>query len=210
MRSVPCERSGPTRLTLSPTFLAITSASWGAIVASEPYSRASKMNDNEDLLIFSCLLLFNREAGVADSANPSPPPWRKWHAVLLPWLQPLYLSQFSPLEHNSKQNIYVKVFEKGFFSRLFHAHFDHIVILNCEWLTTLTGGGRGLMRAVDDFMKVAAQQRHVNSSLAAQYGVILFVLLWFSGPVVRLVIGPPTSLFPFPLHLNRRKCCFSY
>lgn len=74
MRSVPCERSGPTRLTLSPTFLAITSASWGAIVASEPYSRASKMNDNEDLLIFSCLLLFNREAGVADSANPSPPP----------------------------------------------------------------------------------------------------------------------------------------
>lgn len=35
------------------------------------------------------------------------------------------------------------------------------------------------MRAVDDFMKVAAQQRHVNSSLAAQYGVILFSFYGF-------------------------------
>lgn len=54
------------------------------------------------------------------------------------------------------------------------------------------------MRAIDDFMKVAAQQRHVNSSLASQYGVILLVLVWFSVPVLRLVIQPPASLSPFP------------
>lgn len=72
------------------------------------------------------------------------------------------------------------------------------MILNCEWLITLTGGGRDLMRAIDDFMKVAAQQRHVNSSLASQYGVILLVLVWFSVPVLRLVIQPPASLSPFP------------
>lgn len=207
MRSVPCERRDPTRLTLSPTFLAITSAPWGAIVASAPYSRASKMNDNEDLLIFSCLLLFNREAGVAaDSANLPPTLLEEVTCcdvamVTISVPQPI-LTIRAQLE---TKHLCKGVWKGFFFSRLFHVHFDHFVILNCEWLITLTGGGW----AVDDFTKVAAQQRHVNSSLAAQYGVILLVFVWFSVPVVRLVIGPPTSLFP-PPHLNRRKCYFSY
>lgn len=151
MRSALCECIRPTCLTASRTFLMITSASWGGYRSRYRSERgfASRRQDEwqwRPSHLSACCCLTG--AAIATyPANPPPLLWRRWHAVLLPWLQPLHLDQFSPLRHVSSVKMKTCVWgDVSFSCSLSERCYSTLWIANS---VAFTHEGNDLMQAID-------------------------------------------------------------